>query len=105
LSVFKRFGHLNFQHTWRKRGLAGSSVPNDQRTLPEEIISQNRPRNVEATRVRNRSQTASAAQDGVHPEVHGLRNAVHNDEEEAQLQSLRNRKLTLCTFKLNHCDL
>ena len=83
---------FNFQHTRRKGGLAGGSIPNDQRTIPEKIFPQNRPRNVEAARVRDRPEAASAAEDGVYPEVHGLRNTLHHDEEEAQLQSLWNRK-------------
>ena len=72
--------------------MAGGPLPDDQGAVPEEILTKDRPRHAPASGIGDREEAASPPQDGLDPEVHGLRHPLHNDEEEAQLQGLRHRE-------------
>ena len=72
--------------------MAGGPLPDHQGAVPEEVLAKDRPGDAPAAGIRDRSEAAEAPQDGLDPEVHGLRNPVHPDEEETQLQSLRKCK-------------
>ena len=72
--------------------MAGGPLPDDQGAVPKKILTKDRPRHAPASGIGDREEAASPPQDGLDPEVHGLRNPVHPDEEETQLQSLRNCK-------------
>ena len=89
---FQIINFFYFQYSSREGRLVGIPLPDDQGVVPEEIVATDRPRDVEAARIRDRPEAADAVEDGVHPEVHGLRNALHHDAEETQLSSVRNRK-------------
>ena len=72
--------------------MAGGPLPDHQGALPEEVLAKDRPGDAPAAGIRDWSEAAEAPQDGLDPEVHGLRHPLHHDEEEAQLQGLRHRK-------------
>ncbi len=92
LTSFQVRNFFHFQYSSRKGGLVGIPLPNDQGVVSEEVFATNRPRDAEAAGIGDRPEAAEVVEDGVHPEVHGLRNALHHDEEETQLSSLRNCK-------------
>ena len=88
----------------REGGVAGGSVPDDQGAVPKKVFPPRGPRDPQAPGLGNRSQAAPPPQVGDHLQVHGMRAAILNDEEEAQLSSLRDRKSGTLRIILMACN-